>query len=702
MRVVLFENSDRLRTSVDQTASPDQSSSRSIVQRLEALRKEIHRHDQLYYVKNRPEISDEAYDRLFRELTHLEEAHPDLITPDSPTQRIGAAPQTDLKKVRHERPMLSLDSITNADDVRAFDKRVRRELGRELDRDLTQETVHYTVEPKFDGLSVELVYEGGRFARGATRGDGTTGEDVTINLRTMRSLPLLLSAHAEPPAHLVLRGEVYMPLDEFQALNRRITERGEEAFANPRNAASGALRQLDARITAERPLVVTCYEMMAQSGAAPSTHEMELDWLSAWGLPIPSLRRTCTSIEEVITFHAETAARRDAMPFEIDGIVVKLDRRDWQALLGEKSRSPRWAIAFKFAARREITQVQDIAVSVGRTGTLTPLALLKPVDVGGVTISRATLHNADEVARKDVRVGDTVKVERAGDVIPAITERLEVPGQQRSAPFRMPDQCPVCGSAVAQEGAYHYCSGKAACPAQAKGALEHFASKNALNIAGLGKKIAAQLVNSGLVNNLADLFALRKEQVLTLEGFADRSASLFMEAIERSKQVSLERFLYGLGIHQVGEHTAKVLARRFGSLDAIMAADRQAFKSVHEIGPEIASSLESFFQEAHNRQVIDRLRELGLSLTSESVRTAGQGRILEGRIFVFTGSLERLSRQEAKRRVEALGARVTTSVSKQTDYVIAGHDPGSKLDEATRLGVTVLTESEFLALLERT
>jgi DNA ligase (NAD+) len=519
--------------------------------RIDELRNEIRRHDYLYYVKNHPEISDESYDRLFQELSQLETAYPDLITSDSPTQRIGAAPQTDLKKVQHERPMLSLDSIMNADDVRAFDARIRRELGRELDRDLEQETIHYTAEPKFDGLSVELVYEGGRFTRGATRGDGLTGEDVTINLRTLRSLPLQLQAEADLPTHLVVRGEVYMRLDEFQALNRRITERGDEPFANPRNAASGALRQLDSKMTAERPLVVTCYEIMVQSGTSLPTHWDELERLAAWGLPVPSRRRRCASIEEVIAFHAEMASGRDELPFEIDGTVVKLDRRDWQALLGEKSRSPRWAIAYKFAARKEITQVQDIVVSVGRTGTLTPLALLKPVDVGGVTISRATLHNADEVARKDVRVGDTVKVERAGDVIPAIAERVPVPGQQRAEPFRMPDHCPVCDSAVAREGAYSYCSGKAACPAQVRGALEHFASKHALNIAGLGRKTAAQLVDSGLVNNLADLFALTKDDVLKLEGFADRSASMFMEALERSKHVSLERFLYGLGIRQL-------------------------------------------------------------------------------------------------------------------------------------------------------
>jgi DNA ligase (NAD+) len=670
--------------------------------RIDALRKEIRRHDYLYYVKDRPEISDAQYDRLFRELSDLETAYPDLVTPDSPTQRVGAPPLEELTKVQHEKPMLSLDSVMGQEEVLAFDKRVRRELAKELGRELEPEEIEYTVEPKYDGLSVELVYENGLFIRGATRGDGTTGEDVTVNLKTLRSLPLQLQTEASPPSHLVVRGEVYMKLDDFQALNRRITERGEEAFANPRNAAAGSLRQLDSKITAERPLVVTCYETMAQSGSLPSTHWDELDALTRWGFPVPVQRRRCQTIDEVIAFHREVEPERDRLPFEIDGIVVKVNRRDWQITLGEKSRSPRWAIAYKFTPRKEITQVQDIVVSVGRTGTLTPVALLKPVEVGGVTISRATLHNADEVARKDIRVGDTVKVERAGDVIPAIAERVAIPGEHRKRAFQMPDACPVCGSAVAREGAYYYCSGQAACPAQLKGALEHFASKQALNIDGLGKKTVAQLVEQGLVKDLADLYALTKEQILTLEGFADRSASLLMDAIERSKQASLERFLMGLGIRQVGQHIARVLARRFGTLDAIMSADRETFESVHEIGPEIASSLESFFQEEYNRRVIQRLLELGLRIKEPAEQDHRASRRLEGKTFVFTGGLARSSRDEAKRMVEALGGRATSSVSKHTDYVVAGTDAGSKLDEAKRLGVTVLTEEEFSSLIEPT
>lgn len=661
-----------------------------IEQRLAALRREISHHDHLYYTKDRPEISDSEYDRLFRELVDLETAHPDLITSDSPTQRVGAPPLAELAKVPHEKPMLSLDSITDQEDVRAFDTRMKREL--------ETEHVVYTAEPKFDGLSVELVYDDGRFVRGATRGDGTVGEDVTINLRTIRALPLQLIPGSAMPTHLVVRGEVYMRLDEFQTLNRRMTERGEEAFANPRNAAAGSLRQLDSRITASRPLTLTCYDIMVLSGQVPPTHWDELEALAGWGLPVPEHRLRCRSIDEVLSFHQSTDAMRDSLPFEIDGVVVKLDRRDWQDRLGSKSRSPRWAIAYKFAPRKEITVIQDIAVSVGRTGTLTPLALLKPVEVGGVTISRATLHNADEVARKDVRVGDTVKVERAGDVIPAIAERVPVPGEVRRDPFVMPNHCPVCGSAVAREGAYFYCTGQTVCVAQLKGAIEHFASKSALNIDGMGKKTVAQLVDAGMVRNLADLYSLTKDQLLTLEGFADRSATLLMESIERSKSVTLERLLMGLGIRQVGQHIAKVLAKQFGTLPRLMASTQEEFLQVREIGPEISASLASFFSEARNREVIDRLVERGLTIAPPTAEGGADSQALAGKTFVFTGGLAGYSRDQAKQLVEGRGGQVSSSVSKKTSYVVAGADPGSKLDQARKLGVTVLTETEFTDL----
>jgi DNA ligase (NAD+) len=662
-----------------------------VLSRLTALRKAIHRHDYLYYVKDRPEISDSEYDRLFRELVELERANPNLVTPDSPTQRVGAPPLDELIKVSHEQLMLSLDSIVDSSDVMAFDQRMKRELG--------VPSVEYSAEPKYDGLSVELVYNHGLFTRGATRGDGTMGEDVTVNLRTIRSLPLQLQPHSGFPAHLVVRGEVYMRLDDFQALNRRITERDGEAFANPRNAASGSLRQLDSSVTAQRPLVVTCYEVMVSSDSQPPTHWDELETLSRWGLPVPIHRRLCPSIDEVMRFHHETEAVRDTLPYEIDGVVVKVNRREWQQRLGMKTRSPRWAIAYKFTPRKEITTIQDIVVSVGRTGTLTPVALLKPVEVGGVTISRATLHNADEVARKDIRIGDTVKVERAGDVIPAIVERVPVTGERRAEPFVMPRHCPVCESTVAREGAYFYCTGQTICPAQLKGAIEHFASKAAMNIEGLGHKTVAQLVDRGLVRSLADLYGLTKEQLMGLEGFAERSATLLIEAIERSKVVALDRFLMGLGIRQVGQHVAKVLAHEFHTLHAIMAADQERLQQVREVGPEISTSLYSFFQEDHNRRVIERLCTNGVTISSTVRGRGDRAKSLAGKTFVFTGGLERLTRDAASQLVEELGGTVSSTVSRKTSYVVAGRDPGSKLDQAKQLGVSILSEEDFTALL---
>jgi DNA ligase (NAD+) len=654
--------------------------------RLAILKTQIRHHDHLYYVKDRPEISDGEYDRLFRELLDLELKYPDLVTSDSPTQRVGAPPLDELGKIPHERPMLSLDSLMDPEEVLAFHQRVKREL--------ETEQIEYTIEPKFDGLSVELVYDRGTFVRGATRGDGTTGEDVTMNLRTIRALPLQLQTDTYPE-HLVMRGEVYMRLSDFHALNRRMTERGDDAFANPRNAAAGSLRQLDSRITVSRPLVVTCYEVMAMTGPLPSTHWDELERLAEWGLPVPMLRRRCETIDQVLAFHRETQERRDHLPYEIDGVVVKINRVDWQNRLGMKSRSPRWAIAFKFPPRKEVTEVQDIAISVGRTGTLTPLALLRPVEVGGVTISRATLHNADEVARKDIRVGDTVRVERAGDVIPAIAERIPVSGQIRPEPFLMPHHCPICGSAVARDGAYYYCTGQAGCPAQLKGAIEHFASKTALNIDGLGKKTVAQLVDQGLVKDLSDLYRLSHEQLLKLEGFAERSSTLLLEAIARSKAVQLERFLMGLGIRQVGQHIAKVLAREFGSLHAIMTADRNQFQAIREIGPETSESLVSYFQEQSNRRVIDQLQQLGVSIMETPLPQRHTPLPFSGKTFVFTGGLSSFSRDEAKALVERLGALVASSVSKKTTYVVAGTEAGSKLEQARKLGVQILDEEGF-------
>ena len=662
-----------------------------ILARLIALKNEIRRHDYLYYIKDCPEVSDSQYDRLFRELIELEQVHPELVTPDSPSQRVGAPPLDELVKVPHEQPMLSLDSIVEQREVQAFDQRMKREL--------ETPSIEYSAEPKFDGLSVELMYDHGIFTRGATRGDGAIGEDVTVNLRTIRSLPLQLHAQSSLPDHLVVRGEVYMRLADFQALNRRITERGDDAFANPRNAAAGSLRQLNSTITATRPLVVTCYEIMALSTPAPPTHWDELERLAQWGLPVPTHRRLCASIDEVVTFHRETESMRDQLPYEIDGVVVKVNRRDWQYRLGMKSRSPRWAIAYKFLPRKEITIVQDIVISVGRTGTLTPVALLKPVEVGGVTISRATLHNVDEVTRKDIRIGDTVKVERAGDVIPAIAERVPVRGEQRSTPFCMPDHCPVCGSSVGREGAYFYCTGQLVCGAQLKGAIEHFASKHALNVNGLGNKTVAQLVDEGLLRSLADLYRLTKADLIQLEGFADRSATLLLESISGSKTVSLDRFLMGLGIRQVGQHIAKVLAREFGSLEEIMSADLERFQQIREIGPEISESLVVYWSEPCNREVIAQLQESGVQIAPGMATGDRMKSLLAGKIFVFTGGLDHFTRNNAQQVVEEAGARVSSSLSKKTSYLVVGREPGSKLDQARTLGVTTLTEQEFAALI---
>ena len=664
-----------------------------ILSRLNTLRDEVRHHDYLYYVKDRPDISDSQYDRLFRELIDLEQAHPELVTPDSPSQRVGASPLQELVKVPHEQPMLSLDSIVEQHEVLTFDQRMKREL--------ETMSVEYSIEPKFDGLSIELVYDHGIFTRGATRGDGTTGEDVTVNLRTIRSLPLQLQSQSGFPDHLVVRGEVYMRLDDFQTLNRRITERGGDAFANPRNAASGSLRQLDSSITATRPLVVTCYEIMAVSLPVPPTHWEELEILAQWGLPVPTHRRLCPSIEGVMAFHLETESIRDTLPFEIDGVVVKVNRRDWQSRLGMKSRSPRWAIAYKFTPRKEITVVQDIVISVGRTGTLTPVALLKPVEVGGVTISRATMHNADEVARKDIRMGDTVKVERAGDVIPAIAERIPVSGEQRNAPFHMPDHCPVCGSTVGREGAYFYCTGHLICGAQLKGAIEHFASKHALNIDGLGKKTVAQLVDQELVRSLGDLYRLTKDDLVTLDGFADRSATLLLESIAASTTPPLDRFLLGLGIRQVGQHIAKVLAREFASLEEIMLADRERFQHIREIGPEISECLATYWSEPRNRDAIVQLQKSGVRVAPGLAAGDRKKSPLAGKTFVFTGGLDYFSRDDAQQAVETMGGRVSSSVSKKTSYVVAGRDPGSKLEQARTLGVTILTEQEFASLIGR-
>ena len=673
-------------------SSPDAPS--HVQTRIAELREQILHHDDLYYGLGTMEISDSEYDKLFKELQDLEEQYPGLVVPESPTQRVGAARLERFEqflKVPHDRALLSLDSVLVPDEVHAFDKRVKKEL--DVDR------IEYAVEPKYDGLSVVVVYENGKFVSGATRGDGQTGELITPNLRSILARLDCLVLHGTVPQRIVVRGEVYLRLPDFQALNRQLTERGEKTFANPRNAASGSLRQLDYRITESRPLVLTCYDLMVSSGPLPSTHEETVFVLETWGFPVPQRRLVCRDVEAVIAFHHDVMEQREDLPFEIDGIVVRLNSRDHQERLGEKSRSPRWAMAFKFPPRKELTTVQDLVVSVGRTGALTPIALLTPVEVGGVTISRATLHNVEEVARKDVRVGDTVKVERAGDVIPDVVERIEIPGERRAAPFEVPRHCPVCQSAVVQEGPVYYCTGHTACPAQLKGGIQHFASKGALNIEGLGEKTVAQLVDKSLVKDLSDLYRLTKEQLLSLDGFAEKSATQLLSAIEQSKTPSLERFLFGLGMHHVGRHVAQILASQFGSLETLLTATREELVEIHDIGPEIAQGVVCFFAEPRNVAVLDGMKTSGVNVQAVPRETGGRAVPLKGKSFVFTGGLESLSRQDAAQRLTALGGRVTSSVGKHTTYVVVGRAPGSKLAEAKRLGTAVLDEAEFLELL---
>lgn len=660
-------------------------------QKIEELRQTIRQHDEWYYGQSQPKISDAEYDSLYRDLQNLEQQFPQFITPDSPTQRVGGTPLPQFQKVQHEFPLLSLDSEMTEDSVRAFDERVRRELD--------ESHVGYSAEPKFDGLSVELTYDQGVFVRGATRGDGAVGEDVTHNLRTIRTMPLRLKKGTGFPTHLVVRGEVFIKLPDFHQLNQKLTELGEETFSNPRNAASGALRQLDPQITAKRPLTLICYDMMSEGAEKPRMHDEAVSCLKDWGLPIPPFRQNCPDIETTMAFHRDMAQQRDGLPFEIDGIVIKVNRFDWQKQLGEKSRSPRWAIAYKFPARKEMTKVRAIAVSIGRTGALTPIALLDPVDIGGVTVSRASLHNMDEVGRKDVRVGDTVKVERAGDVIPDIVERVDIPGEPRSEPFVPPARCPVCQSHTIQEGPVLYCTGQTVCSAQLKGSLEHYVSKGAMNIDGLGKKTIAQFVDEGLVKDLADLYSLKKEQLLELEGFAEKSATQLIEGLEKSKQATLFRFLVGLGIRNVGSHIAKVLANQYGSLPKIQQASKDELQVIHEIGPEIAASVESFFQEDRNLHVIQRMQDLGVKVEEIEVIARALIQPFAGKSFVLTGTLEDMTRDQAKQKIEALGGRVMSSVSTKTDFVVAGTEPGSKLNKAQALGVMVLDELAFMALL---
>jgi DNA ligase (NAD+) len=656
---------------------------------IRALREGIEYHDDLYYVKNRPAISDETYDRLFRRLQDLESAFPEFASPDSPTQRVGGKAASGLAPVRHTAPLLSLNSVYKEGEVDDFADLVRRETG--------VARPAFTAEPKFDGLSVEVVYEKGTFARGSTRGDGETGEDISRNIRTIKTVPLRLRGGGEVPSFLAVRGEIILHKADFQKLNKRRIQNGEEPFANPRNAAAGSVRQLDPRKAAAIPLDIFFYDVLEIRGAELSSQWDLLGHLPAWGLKTDRHNRKCSTLEEVKRYHALMAAERDTLSYEIDGVVVKLDDFGLRGKLGMRQRSPRWALAWKFPPKKEVTVLRDIVVQVGRTGVLTPVALLDPVNVGGVTVSRATLHNEDEVRRKDVRVGDRVRVERAGDVIPEVVERVAEKGRRRGKPFVMPRLCPSCGTRVVREGAFAVCPNGLACRSQLIGRVAHFASRGAMDIDGLGGNTVKELVDRKMIRSVADLYRLTAGDFKRIEGFADKSANQLVEAVARSKTARLERFLYALGIQGVGERAAQAVARRFGSLEAVERAGLEDFGRVEGIGPSIARSLFEFFREKENRTILGRLKAAGLVLEGPPAR-AGAGP-LKGKTFVFTGELERFTRAEAERRVEDLGGRASSSVSRKTDFVVAGLDPGSKLEDARKLKVRIIDEKAFEKLL---
>jgi DNA ligase (NAD+) len=657
----------------------------------EQLREQINHHNFRYHVLDNPEISDPEYDQLMRRLETLEREHPEVASPDSPTQRVGAAPSDRFGVVVHRKMMMSLGNAMNADEMREFDKRIKRFLKSDSD-------IEYVAEVKLDGLSVELVYEDGRLTVGSTRGDGINGEDVTTNIRTIKSVPLRLiaPAHGKVPKLLEVRGEVILPRKAFQKINRDREEAGEPVFANPRNAAAGSLRQLDPKITASRPLDVFLYAPGTAEGITFKSQWDFLQGIKALGLRVNPRTKVCCSVEEVLEYWNETTEMRDQLDYEADGVVAKVNSFALQEQLGEVSRSPRWAIAYKFKAQQAETVVESIDVYVGRIGSLTPVAKLRPIALAGVTISNASLHNLDEIRRKDIRQGDTVLIERAGDVIPYVL-RVTKKARPRADEFQMPPRCPVCdGAIVHEEGEVLYFCVNANCPARMRESIRHFASKSALNIDGLGDKLVSQLVETKLVTELDDLFSLTKQQVAALDRMADKSAQNIVDAIAHARKTSLDRFINGLGIRHVGEHTARQLALKFRTIDAFAAASEDELLSVRDIGVEVAHSIREYFDEPRNMKAVKRLSKI-LELEAPAEIT-GRG-ALRDKTFVLTGTLESLTREEAEQKIMAAGGRVTTSVSRKTDFVVAGADPGSKLKKANDLGVRVLDQSGLLALL---
>lgn len=666
--------------------------------RIAKLRQAIRHHDYLYYVEDRPAVSDEEYDRLYRELVALEGEFPDLVAEDSPTQRVAGRPVDSFPTVEHAAPMLSLESDQSEASLRRFDERLRKGLGADA-------PVEYVLEPKLDGLSVELVYRDGTLLQASTRGDGRRGEGITANVRTITSVPLRLrDGKRPPPPFLAVRGEIIMFSDAFDKLNERLIADGKEPFANPRNAAAGTVRQLDPQLTASRPLHLYAYDILAGGDGLESQWEV-LAALRGWGLKVNDRIQKAATVDDVLAYHAGLEACRDDLGYEIDGVVIKLNLLAARDTLGWTSRHPRWAFAYKFPPRKEITRILSILPSVGRTGVVTPVAIMLPVEIGGVTVSRATLHNREEVARKDVREGDRVRIQRAGDVIPQVIERLDEPDRERAPEWRMPAACPSCGTELTERGPFTVCPNGFECPAQLAGRIVHFASRDALDIEGLGDETSKLFVAEGLVRQLPDLFEIRPEQLVPLEGFAGKSANKLADALKKAAAgAELPRFLYGLGIPEVGVAVARDLSRHFGTFARLRAADEDALQEVSGVGPRMAEQITTFFREPKNAAILDELTAKLHLIETAPAEASSEGpasvKPLAGQKWVFTGGLSSLSRRDAQTMIESLGARATGAVSKSTDVVVVGEDAGSKADEARKLGIKTLNEEEFLAFLK--
>jgi len=671
------------------------SSNKDVEKKLESLRAKISHHEYLYYVVDNPEISDAEFDKLMQQLKDLEAAHPDLITPDSPTQRVGGKPREGFVKVPHSSPMLSLDNTYNEDELRDWERRVHELSGRS--------DVDYVCELKLDGMSLALIYKDGKLVRGITRGDGSIGEDVTLNVRTVRSVPLSIPKEklkkAGIPANFEVRGELLMPLAAFKKVNEERERKGLATFANPRNFTAGTVRQLDANITAERRMDYFPYILLENGRTYFDRHSKTLDALVAAGFKVNQNRKLAHNMEEAWAFIRQWEAKRDSLPYEIDGIVIKVDRTALQDELGFTGKAPRWAIAYKYAARAGITKLEDIRVQVGRTGKLTPVAMLAPVLIGGTTVRNATLHNMDEIERLGVKIGDWVQVERGGDVIPKVAKVIDDKDHPRGTRvFEMPEKCPVCGTKVVRtEGEVDYRCVNANCPAKLRETILHFASRGVMNIDGMGDALVTQLTDRGLVKNVADIYKLTKADLLSLERMGDKSAENILKEVKKSKDLPLERVIYGLGIRMVGERTAQFLAEHFGSMEELETAGAEELQNVNEVGPRIAESIVEFFSIAANRKLVERLREAELTLTGKKKQ---RGTKLTGKTFVLTGTLAHFTRDETKKMIEDAGGKVTGSVSKKTDYVVAGTDAGSKLDKAKELGVTVIDEKEMKSVVD--